>query len=352
MTRIVLSQVSRWLSHGVLLVAASSSCAKPTVSPLRPVSDYEAVKESWVDRSPHRTGFVTVNGTRLHYLDWGGRGDVVLLIPGLTMNAHVFDDLAPMLTKEFHVLGFTPRGHGESERTARGMQIDTLVADIAAVFDSLGIQHAHLIGHSIAGFEMTAFVLQHPTRVGKMVYLDATPAAVPQPERQPMDDPLPEPRRPAGWDTSLVVLREWVGSLSYGNWTDALESTIRVRHRVDRKPFSEPLEAGVAQTIVQARQMYRPNLAQVTAPVLVLLPADSTHPRENLARDDSTRRRAREYVAVRMRPVREALLDQWRTVPNARVVIIPGRNDHYFFITQTDRVVSEIRAFLNGRGGP
>ena len=39
--------------------------------------------DTWEDRSPHASHFVTVNGVRLHYLDWGGSGEPLVLIHGL-----------------------------------------------------------------------------------------------------------------------------------------------------------------------------------------------------------------------------------------------------------------------------
>ena len=35
------------------------------------------------DKLPQKSGFVTANGIKLHYLDWGGSGDVLLLLTGL-----------------------------------------------------------------------------------------------------------------------------------------------------------------------------------------------------------------------------------------------------------------------------
>jgi len=32
------------------------------------------MKKTWSDGAPHKSGFVTANGIRLHYLDWGGSG--------------------------------------------------------------------------------------------------------------------------------------------------------------------------------------------------------------------------------------------------------------------------------------
>jgi hypothetical protein len=38
---------------------------------------------SWRDHSPHAFGELVVNGVRLQYLDWGGTGDALVLIPHL-----------------------------------------------------------------------------------------------------------------------------------------------------------------------------------------------------------------------------------------------------------------------------
>ena len=51
---------------------------------------------------------------RLEVLDWGGTGKPLVLLPGGGNTAHVFDDFAPKLTREFHVYGITRRGFGES----------------------------------------------------------------------------------------------------------------------------------------------------------------------------------------------------------------------------------------------
>ena len=40
-------------------------------------------------------GFVTANGIKLHYLDWGGSGETILFLPGFNDTAHVYDHFAP-----------------------------------------------------------------------------------------------------------------------------------------------------------------------------------------------------------------------------------------------------------------
>jgi non-heme chloroperoxidase len=125
------------------------------------------------DLSPHRTGFVDRDGIRLHYLHWGGEGDVILLLAGLGNTAHVFDEFAPRLTSHFRVIGVTRRGYGESGRPASGYDTATLSRDILRLVDGLALTRVHLVGHSVAGDEMTRFAIDHPERVGSLVYLDA-----------------------------------------------------------------------------------------------------------------------------------------------------------------------------------
>jgi hypothetical protein len=43
---------------------------------------------TWSDPSPHKSGLVTANGIRLHYLDWGGSGPALIFVHGLGENRH------------------------------------------------------------------------------------------------------------------------------------------------------------------------------------------------------------------------------------------------------------------------
>jgi hypothetical protein len=43
------------------------------------------------DKSPHKSGFITVNNVKLHYLDWGGKGETLLFLHGMGSTAHHYD---------------------------------------------------------------------------------------------------------------------------------------------------------------------------------------------------------------------------------------------------------------------
>src|SRR5215471_1251844 len=146
----------RFLSAFAALILAATARAQSTLDLPHPVDQ-----------------FAVVHGLKLQYLDWGGRGDVVLFLPGLGASAHHFDSFAPRFTATFHVLGLTRRGQGLSDKPSAGYDTATLAEDINGFLDVMGIQRVNLIAHSIGGMEMTRFAGVHPGRAAKLVYLDA-----------------------------------------------------------------------------------------------------------------------------------------------------------------------------------
>lgn len=131
-------------------------------------------QDSWKDPSSHQTKFVEVDaGVRLEVLDWGGSGRSLVLLAGLGNTAHVFDDVAPKLARDYHVYGITRRGYGVSTIATTGFGPDRLADDVLAVIEALKIVRPVLAGHSIAGQELSSIGTRHPQKVAGLVYLDA-----------------------------------------------------------------------------------------------------------------------------------------------------------------------------------
>ena len=129
---------------------------------------------AWHDPSPHTIKFVTVDkGVKLEVLDWGGSGRPLVLLAGLGNTGHVFDDFAPKLTSEYHVYGITRRGFGASSIPASGYSADRLGDDVLAVLDTLKLDRPILVGHSIAGEELSSVGSRHPERIAGLIYLYA-----------------------------------------------------------------------------------------------------------------------------------------------------------------------------------
>jgi pimeloyl-ACP methyl ester carboxylesterase len=122
---------------------------------------------------PPAAQFTSVNGVKLHYLDWGGKGEALLFLTALGGTAKDFQPLAVRFTDHFHVLGLTRRGQGQSAKPHGGYDTSQLVEDIRTFLDHEKIKRVTLVGYSMAGNELTEFAVLYPRRVMKLVYLDA-----------------------------------------------------------------------------------------------------------------------------------------------------------------------------------
>jgi len=182
-------------------------------------------QSNWTDKSPHKTGFITVNGVRLHYLDWGGKGETMLFLHGAGDTPHIDDDLALKFTNQFRVLGLTRRGHGQSEKPESGYDTATRVEDIRQFLDALNIRRGILVGHSAAGNEVSLFAITHPERATKLVYLDAAFYIDGHLELLKRYSPELFPSKADG--ESLDSWRRWYQRMNSG-WSEAVEASARV----------------------------------------------------------------------------------------------------------------------------
>jgi len=135
----------------------------------------------------------------LEVLDWGGSGRPVVLLAGLGFTAHVFDGFAEKLANSYHVYGITRRGYGASSRPESGYNEGRLTEDDLRVFDALHLLAPVVIGHSVAGGELSQLGIHYSERIGGLVYLDALNDGSDGPEGVP---PLPPPIPGAGDPTS------------------------------------------------------------------------------------------------------------------------------------------------------
>jgi non-heme chloroperoxidase len=109
----------------------------------------------------------------LEVLDWGGTGRAVVLLAGSGNTAHVFGEFAPKLTDCCHVYGVTRRGYSLSSHPDDGYTEQRLAEDVLRVLDILKISTPVLVGHSMAGEELTRLGAEHSDRLRGLVYLDA-----------------------------------------------------------------------------------------------------------------------------------------------------------------------------------
>jgi non-heme chloroperoxidase len=301
-------------------------------------------KDDWRDRSPHRSAFIEANGVRLHYLDWDGKGDTLLFLPGLNQSAHIFDQLAPQFTDKFRVLALTRRGQGESGKPETGYETNVLTEDLKRFLDNLKIGRVILVGHSMAGKELALFAALYPERVKKLVFLDAAYNYAEHAEalKNAPDESLPKEAL-----ASFAAFREYFKKTKCG-WSEAWEADLRatVVFAPDGIPQSLVTPDKTAAELVRGMRASNPDYARIKAPALAFYVLDP-FPECSFPPAMSNADRAKMEPFIRtFKSYLERSADRFRReLPKARIVEMKN-TDHWFFIQNQPEVVREMRTFL------
>jgi proline iminopeptidase len=113
---------------------------------------------------------VMVNGAKLWYRT-EGRGEPLLLVEGGPGSAGYLDPFFKELSDQFTVIHFRGLGRTGSDRAASPTDytFDRDVADLEGFRVALGLGSVNLLGHSYGGMVVTAYALQHPQAVRRLV---------------------------------------------------------------------------------------------------------------------------------------------------------------------------------------
>ena len=126
--------------------------------------------------------YVRVGDLNLHYLEWGEAGaPPIIMVHGLSGNAHNFDNLAPHFASRYHVISVDVRGRGESDWAAdANYSNDAYVADLEGLRQALGFERMSLVGTSLGGRISMTYAGTYPDRVERTVLNDIGPEIDPR----------------------------------------------------------------------------------------------------------------------------------------------------------------------------
>jgi esterase len=294
---------------------------------LEPTDDGDMDMPVQVDTLPI-DAYLTVNGLRLHYREWGDpAAPPLLILHGLTGHAWEFDRIASALSDRFRVLALDQRGHGASA-WADDYSPELVADDIADFIDTLDLGSVHVLGHSMGGVNAWWFAARHPELVERLVLTDVTPFVITAPPivgalRSALDDyAAAEYADPddavaeylTGYDGAhaeelrIFVLNN-LRQVSDDRWTWRFDAA-GLRAWIDRAAAS-------AAAHFEA-------LRRIGSPTLVIRAGDSPFTEPDGAEEMAT------------------------AIPDARLIEVPG-SGHDIHIDQRDALLVQLRSFLRTR---
>jgi non-heme chloroperoxidase len=307
----------------------------------------------WHDPSNHKVQFVTVeNGVQLEVLDWGGSGRAIVLLAGSGNTAHVYDDFAPKLSGPYHVYGITRRGFGASTHAQSGYTDQRLADDILQVLHALRIVSPVLVGHSMAGAELTTLGSQHSDELSGLVYLDALQdhgahdaeyAAI----RKKLPAAMLGGPQPSDADVqSFQAYRDWQKRTSNTVFPES-----ELRNCYQANPDGSMGDYKTADSVFSAMDagVRKRDYSRIKVPVLafVTFPGSAG----NLMGGNYTAKNEQEHAAMDesfkevVGFIKEDEKKLQAEVPSARVIETPGA-DHHVFLSNESDVLRGLRKFL------
>jgi len=125
--------------------------------------------------------FVTTDGVRLHYLE-AGKGHTIVLVPGWTMPAWIWQAQIDYFARSYHVVALDPRSQGESEITWSGDEPFRRAQDIAELIGRTSSDPVLLVGWSLGVLDALAYVhTEGDRRLAGLVLVDNSVGENPPP---------------------------------------------------------------------------------------------------------------------------------------------------------------------------
>ena len=262
--------------------------------------------------------FINVNGARIYYQEQGTGNETIIFTHSFVSNNVEFDEQVAHLSNRYRCVRYDFRGHGQSEVTENGYDLNTLTADAVEIIKQLNCSPCHFLGHSMGGFVALRLAIHHPELLKSIVLLSTS------------SDPQPEESLPK--INFLTFMLRWLGPKMVA--TPVMQEMFSKEFLADperadarEKWKSEYLKGdnvGIARAAkgVFYREGVYDLLDQINLPALIIVgDQDTTTPVVFSERMDNK-------------------------LPNSKLIIIPGPN-HTPNIEKPEEVNRAIAAFLD-----
>jgi 3-oxoadipate enol-lactonase len=285
------------------------------------LASQKEVREPWKTRSEEKgvTGMpeVRVNHVILHYEEMGQGADTLVFSHSYLVDSSHFYPQMKALSDRYRCLAYDHRGHGRSEVTAGGYDMENLFADAVGFIEKMNCAPCHFIGLSTGGFIGLRIGIRRPDLLKTLILMDTSAEA--------------EPKQNLGRYKILLFVVRWFGyrpavgrvvPLFFGrkflNDPARKQEVADWRHRLMSNDRKAMVKFGKG---IFARQSVYEQLDQIKTPTMMVVGAE----------DFPTPVGKAERIAQK--------------IPGAKLVVIPDAG-HLCTVDEPIAVTSAIQEFL------
>lgn len=118
---------------------------------------------------------MTVNykETPIHF-DVYGEGKPLILLHGFLEDNQIWEPFIPVLKEKHHVICPDLFGHGKTPGYGQIHTMEAMAGSVVAIMQTLHINQADLIGHSMGGYVIMAFLEEFPEKADRIMLLNST----------------------------------------------------------------------------------------------------------------------------------------------------------------------------------
>lgn len=168
-----------------------------------------------------KSGTLNVNGVRLHYLDWGGAGDPIVVLHATGFLGRIYAPIASPLTQIGHVWSYDQRGHGDSSPAPDGEYTwQRTMGDLAGFIIAMGWRHVRAFGHSAGATAIGSLACERPDLISRAVLAEPvvfeSPTAPELEWRNPFIERTLKRRR--SFDSVAAMFQNFDNKPPYDTW--------------------------------------------------------------------------------------------------------------------------------------